>query len=714
MKGGNSMGRLQTLSLGISLMMGAVAVAAEAPLLRRTISLDGIWQVEQGEKESAPKNFTHTVVVPGLIDMAEPRFTEVGERSSLREAFWYRRNFRLEGPLPAVAMLKISKAMYGSRVILNGVVLGDLMANFTPGHFDVREALRSGENEIVVRVGASPESMPKFIPWGWDPEKKLYIPGIVDSVELILSGSPHIARVQVVPNIEDKSVDVHAWVRHAGVAAAANLHFTVREASTGQVVGEGDCGLSVDGKGSEQTGHATIPLKNCRLWSPDDPFLYNLESRGAADVVETRFGMRTFRFDSTSGRAILNGRPYFMRGTNVTVYRFYEDSQRGDKPWREDWVRRLHKAFRNMHWNSVRYCVGFPPESWYRIADEEGLLIQDEFPIGDDGTAEIYNVGELERQFTAWMQQRWNHPSVVIWDACNEALLPETGQVIAKVRGLDLSNRPWDNGWATPAKAGDSRELHAYHFSNPGFRLAGIARDSGSAEWAYPPGQRPGQNAVILNEYGFLWLNRDGEPTTLTRRLYQNLLGPHATIAQHLCQNTLGPGLATAQRRRVYARYLAAETEFWRSHRKCAAVLHFCGLGYSRPDGQTSDHWMDVEKLTWEPEFYNYVRDAFAPVGLMIDAWEETYPAGPREFPVVVINDLYGIWKGDVRLRLSRDGQTVVETSQSCEVEPLGRLTLKLAVDIPAQPGYYQVEAALVGSNVKPVRSLRDFDVVAK
>ena len=34
-----------------------------------------------------------------------------------------------------------------------------------------------------------------------------------------------------------------------------------------------------------------------------------------------------------------------------------------------------------MHWNSIRYCIGFPPELWYDIADEEGFLIQDEFPI---------------------------------------------------------------------------------------------------------------------------------------------------------------------------------------------------------------------------------------------------------------------------------------------------------------------------------------------
>ena len=34
-----------------------------------------------------------------------------------------------------------------------------------------------------------------------------------------------------------------------------------------------------------------------------------------------------------------------------------------------------------MNWNSLRYCIGFPPDFWYDIADEEGILLQDEFPI---------------------------------------------------------------------------------------------------------------------------------------------------------------------------------------------------------------------------------------------------------------------------------------------------------------------------------------------
>jgi beta-galactosidase/beta-glucuronidase len=313
--------------------------------------------------------------------MAQPAFEEVGVKSTKREAFWYRRTFRIEEAVPPVAQIKVHKAMFGTRVILNGVPLGEHIPCFTPGYFDAKPALKAGTNELLIRVGAFRESVPKPAPDGWDYEKKKYTPGIYDSVEVILSGSPHVTRVQAVPDIEKKTVTVHAWVRHAGTPTATKLRLVVREAVSGRVAGEKECEISADGEGAEKTGQATIALRDCRLWSPEDPFLYELEAQSEADVLMTRFGMRSFRLDRVTGRAILNGKPYFLRGSNVTLYRFFEDAERGDKPWREEWVRRLHRKFREMHWNSLRYCIGFPPESWYRIADEEGFLIQDEFSI---------------------------------------------------------------------------------------------------------------------------------------------------------------------------------------------------------------------------------------------------------------------------------------------------------------------------------------------
>ena len=396
------------------------------------------------------------------------------------------------------------------------------------------------------------------------------MPGIFDSVELILSGSPHIVRVQAVPEIEKQSVTIHAWVRSSGAAAAARLQFTVREASTGREAGQGQC--EIPAGAAEQRGQVTIPLDRCRLWSPEDPFLYELEVRGEADVLKTRFGMRSFRLDPATGRAMLNGQPYFLRGSNVTLYRFFEDAERGDKPWRESWARELHRRCKEMHWNSLRYCIGFPPESWYRIADEEGLLIQDEFPIWSvfakpgelDGD-------ELAAEFTEWMQERWNHPCVVIWDACNETYSAETGKAIRKVRGLDYSHRPWDNGWGEPVDAGDADEAHPYHFifGPRRFRMDQLALDPGTKAGLliaqpFAAEKLKRNNPLIINEYGGLWLNRDGTPTALTRDVYRYLLGPDST---------------SAQRRHLHARNLAAITEFFRSHRQAAAVLHFCAWG---------------------------------------------------------------------------------------------------------------------------------------
>ena len=112
------------LRLILCSMVAPVAVA-HAQESRKTLSLDGTWQLAEGTLDAVPKSFDHQVAVPGLVDMAQPAFEEVGVKSSKREAFWYRRTFRLDEAIPAVAVLKVHKAMFGTRVILNGVQLGE-------------------------------------------------------------------------------------------------------------------------------------------------------------------------------------------------------------------------------------------------------------------------------------------------------------------------------------------------------------------------------------------------------------------------------------------------------------------------------------------------------------------------------------------------------------------------------------------------------------
>jgi hypothetical protein len=111
------------------------------------------------------------------------------------------------------------------------------------------------------------------------------------------------------------------------------------------------------------------------------------------------------------------------------------------------------------------------------------------------------------------------------------------------------------------------------------FRPRGLASDPGTKAGLliaqpYAEEKLLRRNSLIINEYGGLWLTRDGLPTRLAQRSYGYLTEP---------------ATPPAERARLYARTMAAFTEFFRAHRQAAGVLHFTALGYSRPDGTSQN-----------------------------------------------------------------------------------------------------------------------------
>ncbi len=697
-----------------------VSCRNESPV-RTTISLNGIWQVADGGTDKVPSRFDRTIPVPGLVTLASPAFTDPApvvpdrasvnnnpqlffhQKDSLRDAYWYRRTFTISGNVPDIALLKVGKAMFGTKVFLNGTFIGEHLPCFTPGYFDLKKTVHQGENELVIAIGASRSSLPANMPDGFDYEKVRYISGIFDNVDLMLSGTPYIQNVQIAPDIENKRVRIQAKILSGDKVTSSRVSFVIREAASGIISGKFTTGKLDFGAGGENTIDIKIPIENCSFWSPENPFLYSLEVNTNADSYKTRFGMREFHFDPVTHQAVLNGKPYFLRGTNITMYRFFEDPLCDSLPWNYDWVRKMHKKFKtDMYWNSFRNCIGFPPEEWYNIADEEGFMIQDEFPVWYGAPSwnkwvKKIDSGELATEFREWMEERWNHPSVIIWDADNETLLtePSIDSAIARVRSLDLSNRSWDNSYSSYREPGDIFESHPYHFSNPDFKF----RDLANAD-IIPEGnalKNPGTNPVIINEYGWLWLNRDGSPTTLTKKLYENLLGKGSTAEE---------------RWETYAKYTAAETEFWRCHRKAAGVLHFTALGYSRPDGQTCDNWIDLANLTWEPAFYKYMHDAFSPIGLMIDFWDDHIRKGTdTNIPVIVINDLENEWKGTVRFQILINDKVVSEKTHEITIGPYGQNKCSFTAGEDLTEGNYTIEVSLINTPFGTVRSSRNFKI---
>jgi beta-galactosidase/beta-glucuronidase len=374
----------------------------------------------------------------------------------------------------------------------------------------VSKAVRQGANEIVVRVGAHPGVLPETVTAGTDFEKNRWTPGIYDSMSLALSDNPAIETVQVAPKIVAGSVVVQTKLRNYGAAPAV---FSLVQRihpwkSTATVASAPPKRLSLK-PGEETTVLQTIRIPNAKLWSPEEANLYVVETGTGGDSAATRFGMREFRFDTATRRAWLNGRVYFLRGSNITLHRFFEDPKSGTLPWNEKWVRRmLAEIPKEMHWNTFRFCIGPAPDKWLDIADEAGLLIQNEYFVWTGhnwhgmGNQVTFDAEQMKREYAEWMRDNWNHPSVAIWDANNETWDPMFGeQIIPAVRGLDLSNRPWENSYNPPAGPDDPVEDHPYEFQRmadggPEFSMTTFERPGGKAPAA------PTGHAMILNEYG--------------------------------------------------------------------------------------------------------------------------------------------------------------------------------------------------------------------
>jgi hypothetical protein len=684
---------------------------------RTTISLNGTWQIEDSkEADAIPVSWKHTVPVPGLAHSAQPAFLQVdlfdsrmliqnlvgqgklpksalvsgaGVSRQERNWFWYRRVFTVSGTR-AAAILRINKAQFGAAVWLNGVKIGDHLPCFTAAVLDVSKAIQRGENELIVRVGAHPGVLPPDVSAGTDFEKIRWTPGIYDDVSLALSENPVIESVQVAPKIVDSSIVVQTALRNLG-SSPVSFQLTQRvhawkEGATAATVSPRRVQLA---PGESKVVLQTMVLLGARLWSPESPNLYVLETGTGGDTASTRFGMREFRFDTATKRAYLNGRVYFMRGSNITLHRFFEDPLSGTLPWDETWVRKLLVDIpHQMHWNSFRFCIGPVPDRWLEIADEAGLLIQNEYFVwtGHDWHGPENQVhfdsDEMIREYTEWMRDNWNHPSVAIWDANNETWDPAFGEkIIPAVRGLDLSNRPWENSYNPPQGADDPVEDHPYEHQvmadgGPAFDMTTLESSSVKAPGA------ASAHALILNEYGWLWLNRDGSPTELTKKLYPALIGNNSTAEQRLTLN---------------AYLLAGLTEYWRAYRVYAGVLHFVYLTASDPAGYTADHFRDVNNLELHSAFRDYMSNAFAPVGVYLSFWQTSVEAASvRSLQVMLVNDKDREIEGTLRLALeSSKGERVGDQAQKFKIAALGQDTIYEDFKFPNATGDFLLRAII-------------------
>ena len=705
---------------------------------RTTISLNGEWDFDQTELAFPPRKYTRKIPVPGLVHLARPKisqyekFFKKPDGVELVEQFnflerdytpmynWYKRKVFIDEKFKDEQLfLTIKKSQYVTRVFVNGHEVGASMECYTPMDFNITSAVKYGsDNEILIQVGDR-AWLPSEAAGGTDKEKVHYLPGIWDDVFITATGKMRVDKVLFLPSLAKGLVTVKTLVRSLyppqmlygdKMKDSCKIEYCVKEKTTGRIVGKKM--IEGEAKRDNRTYFETsISLDNPKAWTPDSPFLYEGEvsvydQNELVDRYSVNFGMRDF---SRKGKFFtLNGDKFYLRGSNITLQRFFEDPDCQALAWDREWVKKLMVDLpKSIDWNAMRICVGIVPDFWYDLCDEYGIVLQNEWLYWQNhGWDE-----QVRKEYTNWVWSDGNHPSIVIWDAINENWDSYIGNtLIPKLKELDPT-RIWDAGYMTSDQMGTNDEMdepHPYraltlmhsselndYFKNNPYNLGALHEN-----WVGFSSILDAGVPQLVNEYGWIWLWRDGRPSKLTLNNYNYYLGENATPEQ--C-------------RELQAYWLELETEWLRSERSVGGILAFCHL--TNNYGFTGDWFInDIKDLEPSPAF-RWFKHCFAPSAVFIDLADRRYtkhleplkPGSDLVFNLVGVNDLNKESSGKVLLKLLDEKGTIISTQEeSIVIEPFGKRLQPCLLKLPSKSGGYLLIAEYhEKGRAKPVLSRR-------
>ena len=435
------------------------------------INLNGMWSYTITARDAAkPASFTGQILVPFPLESA---LSGVKKMLKSSENLWYKRSFAIAANVEEKTLLHFGAVDWEATVWVNGTLVGSHRGGYTAFSFDITPALRSGENELVVKVYDPTDQ--GFQPHGkqvCNPANIYYTPssGIWQTVWMETVPEEYLSGLVITPDI-DKSV-VNVLVKSAGNAAVT---------------------LSVDGKTvkGKTNRNIVIPVRAAKLWSPANPYLYDLEVTLGKDKVKSYFGMRKVSVAKDSkgvDRIMLNNKPYYNLGT--LDQGFWPDGLY-TAPTDEALAFDI-KAIKAMGFNTIRKHIKVEPARWYYHADKIGMLVWQDMVNPNQGLPEGAKE-EFEKESAEILSQLHNYPSITTWVLFNEAWGQYDQERLTKwMKSVDPSrivnghsgellyvNDQLRANRVNPYVAADMTDVHAYPDPMNALKLDGKAQVCG-------------------------------------------------------------------------------------------------------------------------------------------------------------------------------------------------------------------------------------------
>lgn len=458
------------------------------PIMERQqwMNLNGLWEYAITPKgKHRPADFQGDILVPFPV---ESDLSGVGKTVGEKQELWYTRKFTVpQSWSKEQVLLHFGAVDWKTDVWINDIKVGSHTGGFTPFSFNITDALnRKGDNIITVKVwdptdrGTQPRGKQVENPRGiW------YTPvtGIWQTVWLEPVPATHITDLRILPDIDSNSLSVDVMTVDGNSSGPVTAEVVVKD--KGNIVAKGS---SING--------ATVEIEmpdDVRLWSPDSPFLYDLEiavrqNGKTVDKVTSYAAMRKFstvKDDDGIVRLALNNKPLFQFGP---LDQGWWPDGLYTAPTYDAMVYDLKKV-KDFGYNMLRKHIKVEPATWYTYCDRNGIIVWQDMPSGDAErewqTHQYYTGEEPARSYESEMTYRkewkeimdclYNYPCIAMWIPFNEAWGQFKTKDIAEWTMHYDPSRP-----VNPAsggnffQTGDILDIHSYPF--PDQRLIDATR----------------------------------------------------------------------------------------------------------------------------------------------------------------------------------------------------------------------------------------------
>lgn len=391
-------------------------------------NLNGLWDyaiLPIGQQE--PKRFDGKILVPFAV---ESSLSGVQKELGKEKELWYKTSFNIPSDWKGDnILLHFGAVDWKADIFLNDIKIGTHTGGYTPFSFDITPFLTSGNQKLVVKV--------------WDPTNESYIPrgkqvvkpegiwytpvsGIWQTVWLEPVNSKYIVAVTPTPDVDHSQLKVKVCTEKTSFSDLVEVVLK----DNNQII------ASVRGVAGQLL---EIPVPGAKLWSPENPFLYDLEvsllEKGkVVDKVSSYAAMRKISKQRDANgilRMQLNNKDYFQFGPL-------------DQGW---WPDGLYTAptdealkydiekTKELGFNMIRKHIKVEPARWYTHCDRLGILVWQDMPSGDnspewvqyryfDGKENVRTIESEDNYRKEWreiMDCLMPYPSIVMWVPFNEA-----------------------------------------------------------------------------------------------------------------------------------------------------------------------------------------------------------------------------------------------------------------------------------------------------